>query len=49
MNNKPKSNLVDGSNEVKINIPSKIAKCYEINLVVDVVDHLPLSKARRRS
>ena len=26
MNNKPRSNLVDGSNEVKINIPSKIAK-----------------------
>ena len=25
-NNKPRSNLVDGSNEVKINIPSKIAK-----------------------
>ena len=26
MNNKPRSNLVDGSNEVKINIPLKIAK-----------------------
>jgi hypothetical protein len=25
-NNKPRSNLVDGCNEVKINIPSKIAK-----------------------
>ena len=25
-NNKPRSNLVDGSNEVKMNIPSKIAK-----------------------
>ena len=26
MNNKPRSNLVDGSNDVMINIPSKIAK-----------------------
>ena len=48
-NNKPRSNLVDGSNEMGSTYPRRSLSVKEIDLVVDVVDHLPLAKARRRS
>ena len=48
-NNKPRFNLVDGSNEMISSYPRRSLSVNEINLVDDVVDHFPLSRARRRS
>jgi hypothetical protein len=46
MNNKSRSNLVDGSNEMRSTYPRRLLSVNEINLVDDVVDHLPLSRSR---
>ena len=49
-NNKPRSNLEDGSNEKIMRLTLEdFQSLTRLDLVVDVVDHLPLAKARRRS
>ena len=48
-NNKPRSNLVDCSNKMRSTYPRRSLRVNKINLVDDVVDHLPLSRARRRT
>ena len=50
MKHKPRSNLVDGSNEEMKRLTLEDSQILtRLDLGVDVVDHLPLAKARRRS